>query len=141
MTSVFLWFFRRVKKLTSFCGISEKFSKIIRQNLQKSLTLFVNSAIILNRVSIDIWHAGGVFTVLDELKTANKVVGIKQLRKAIVAGKVKKVFLAADADPLLTDPLAEQCRELAITVITVPTMHQLGAACDISVDAAAAAIL
>jgi len=79
--------------------------------------------------------------VLDELKTANKVVGIKQLRKAIAAGKVKKVFLAADADPMLTDPLAEQCRERKIDVISVPTMRQLGAACSISVDAAAAAIL
>lgn len=79
--------------------------------------------------------------MLDELKTANKVVGIKQLRKAIAAGKVKKVFLAADADPMLTDPLAEQCRERKIDVISVPTMRQLGAACSISVDAAAAAIL
>ena len=79
--------------------------------------------------------------MLDELKTANKVVGIKQLRKAIASGKVKKVFLAADADPMLTDPLAEQCRERKIDVISVPTMRQLGAACSISVDAAAAAIL
>lgn len=79
--------------------------------------------------------------MLDELKTANKVVGIKQLRKAIAAGKVKKVFLAEDADPMLTGPVAEQCRAQKITVISVPTMRQLGAACDISVDAAAAAIL
>ena len=79
--------------------------------------------------------------MLDELKTANKVVGIKQLRKAMAAGKVKKVFLAADADPLLTDPVAEQCRQRNIDVVSVPTMHQLGAACDISVNAAVAAIL
>ncbi|MBQ6432312.1 MAG: ribosomal L7Ae/L30e/S12e/Gadd45 family protein [Oscillospiraceae bacterium] len=79
--------------------------------------------------------------MLDELKTANKVVGIKQLRKAIAAGKVKKVFLAADADPMLTEPVAEQCRARDIAVISVPTMRQLGAACSISVDAAAAAIL
>ena len=79
--------------------------------------------------------------MLDELKTANKVVGIKQLRKALAAGKVKKVFLAADADPMLTDPVAEQCRALEIAVVSVPTMRQLGAACDISVAAAAAAIL
>lgn len=79
--------------------------------------------------------------MLDELKTANKVVGIKQLRKAIAAGNVKKVFLAADADPMLTEPVAEQCRAQKIDVISVPTMRQLGAACSISVDAAAAAIL
>lgn len=79
--------------------------------------------------------------MLDELKTANKVVGIKQLRKAMAAGKVRKVFLAADADPMLTEPLAEQCRAQQIEVISVPTMHQLGAACNIPVKAAVAAIL
>lgn len=79
--------------------------------------------------------------MLDELKTAHKVVGIKQLRKAIAAGTVKKVFLAADADPMLIDPVAERCRALKIEVISVPTMRQLGAACGISVEAAAAAIL
>ena len=79
--------------------------------------------------------------MLDELKTANKVVGIKQLRKAMAAGKVRKVFLAADADPMLTEPIAEQCRARQIEVISVPTMHQLGAACGIPVKAAVAAIL
>ena len=79
--------------------------------------------------------------MLEELKTARKVVGIKQLRKALNAGGVQKVFIAEDADPLLTDPIAERCRQLDIPVISVPTMKQLGAACNISVDAAAAAIL
>ena len=79
--------------------------------------------------------------MLDELKTANKVVGIKQIRKAMAAGRVKKVFLAADADPMLTEPIAEQCRARQIDVISVPTMQQLGAACGIPVKAAAAAIL
>ncbi len=79
--------------------------------------------------------------MLDELKTANKVVGIKQFRKAMAAGKVRKVFLAADADPLLTEPIAEQCRTQEIEVISVPTMRQLGAACGIPVNAAVAAIL
>ena len=79
--------------------------------------------------------------MLEELKTARKVVGIKQLRKALNAGSVKKVFIAEDADPLLTDPIAERCRQLDIPVISVPTMKQLGAACSICVGAAVAAIL
>ena len=79
--------------------------------------------------------------MLDDLKTAHKVVGIKQLRKALTAGGVKTVYLAEDADPALTDPIAQQCRREQIPVVFVPTMKQLGAACDISVDAAAAAIL
>ena len=80
-------------------------------------------------------------SVLDELKTASKVVGIKQLRKAMAAGTVKKVFLAKDADPMLTEAIEQRCRECDITVIYVPTMKQLGAACEISVAAAAAAIV
>ena len=79
--------------------------------------------------------------MLEELKTARKVVGIKQLRKALNAGGVQKVFIAEDADPLLTDPIAERCRQLNIPVISVPTMKQLGAACSICVGAAVAAIL
>lgn len=79
--------------------------------------------------------------MLDELKTPQKVVGVKQLLKALSRGQVKKVFIAKDADPMLTEPVIEQCSRAAIAVILVPTMRQLGAACDISVDAAAAAIL
>ena len=79
--------------------------------------------------------------MLEELKSAKKVVGIKQLRKALNAGGVQKVFIAEDADPLLTDPIAERCRQLNIPVISVPTMKQLGAACSICVGAAVAAIL
>lgn len=79
--------------------------------------------------------------MLDELKTASKVVGIKQLRKALAAGTVKKVFLAKDADPMLIEPILKCCEETNTTVIYVATMKQLGAACEISVAAAAAAIV
>lgn len=80
--------------------------------------------------------------MLDELKTAtSKVVGIKQLRKALSSGTAKKVFLAEDADPMLTDPIARACKEIGTAVEYVETMKQLGSACAISVSAAAAAIL
>lgn len=79
--------------------------------------------------------------MLDELKTGQKVVGIKQLRKALNAGVAKKVFIALDADPALTEPLVEQCHSTNVDVISVPTMKQLGDACNISVAAAAAAII
>jgi large subunit ribosomal protein L7A len=79
--------------------------------------------------------------LLEELKAAEKVVGVRQIRKAFAAGTVKKVFLAKDADPLLTEPLARQCEAAAVSVTYVSTMKQLGAACEISVPAAAAAIV
>ncbi len=79
--------------------------------------------------------------MLEELKTPNKLVGIKQLRKALEAGGVKKVFIAENADPYLTAPLEDRCIALMIPVEPVPTMKQLGTACGISVPAAVAAIL
>lgn len=79
--------------------------------------------------------------MLEELKTADKVVGIKQLRKALADGRVKKAFIAEDADPALTAPIIAQCQETNVTVISVATMRQLGEACRIPVNAAAAAIV
>ena len=79
--------------------------------------------------------------MLDELKTQRKVVGMKQLRKALKNGQILRVFLAQDADPRLTDPLAEECARLHVELIEVPSMKELGTACGIAVGAAAAGIL
>lgn len=79
--------------------------------------------------------------MLDELKTQRKVVGVKQLRKSLKSGQVIRVFIAANADPRLTEPLEEECVRLGVELIVVPTMAELGKACGISVGAAAAGIL
>lgn len=67
------------------------------------------------------------------------IVGAKQLRKAMRAGTVKQVFLAANADPDLTSPLADACAREGIGVSWVRSMAELGRACGIEVGAAAAA--
>ena len=79
--------------------------------------------------------------MLDELKTAKRIVGIKQLRRALSSGNVRKVFLAEDADPRLTEPLESLCESLGVSCVLVPQMHELGNACGIDVGAAAAGIL
>lgn len=79
--------------------------------------------------------------MLEELKTDRKVVGVKQLRKVLNAGNAKKVFVAMDADPALTEPIVAQCTDSGVAVVRVPTMKQLGEACNISVAAAVAAIV
>ncbi len=79
--------------------------------------------------------------MLDELKGARKVVGIKQLRRALGAGSVCKAFLADDADPRLTEPLAELCGELGVETERVGSMKELGKAAGIDIGAAAAGIL
>ena len=68
-------------------------------------------------------------------------VGAKQLKKAVNAGTAQHVFLAENADPALTQPLAELCGEYQIQITWVATMADLGSACGIEVGAAAAAVL
>jgi len=69
------------------------------------------------------------------------VVGAKQLRKAVSSGKARCVYLAQDADPILTDPLEKLCRQQALPIAWVKTMAELGRLCGIEVGATAAAVL
>ena len=69
------------------------------------------------------------------------VVGSKQLRKALRAGRIAYVYLAENADPAVTDPLEELCSELHIQITWVHSMAELGRMCGIEVGAAAAAVL
>jgi large subunit ribosomal protein L7A len=79
--------------------------------------------------------------MLSELSAREKIVGIKQLRKALRDHKAAKVFVAQDADPKLTGPILETCREDGVPLEEVSTMKELGIACDIEVGAAVAALL
>ena len=56
--------------------------------------------------------------MLEELNYAARIVGVKQLRRALADGRVRKVFLADDADPALTDPIREACTLAGIPVET-----------------------
>ena len=80
----------------------------------------------------------GDLPVLSRQKLA---VGAKQLRKAVRAGTVRCVYLAENADPALTQPLAELCADNQIQITWVASMETLGSACGIEVGAAAAAVL
>ena len=79
--------------------------------------------------------------MITELASKEKVIGVKQSRKAIRDGRAKRVFLACDADPTITDPVAENCQALGIPVDDAYTMAQLGHACRITVGAAVVAVL
>ena len=78
----------------------------------------------------------GDLTVLKKFKT---VVGAKQLRKALENRKAKFVFLAENADPALTEPIAALCQQNRVSYTWVGSMSDLGRACGIEVGAAAAA--
>lgn len=77
----------------------------------------------------------------ERLLNANKVVGIKQLRRAIRDGRVETVFLAENVDPWISDEVYELALKAGLVPVRVATMQQLGQACGISVGAATAAIL
>ena len=78
---------------------------------------------------------------LADLSGRRVVVGAKQLRKALEKGTAKCVFLAENADPALTEPISEMCRQQNIHITWVRTMAELGRACGIEVGAAAAAVV
>lgn len=67
------------------------------------------------------------------------IVGARQLRKALARRSVDRVFLARDADPAITAPLEELSRQQGVACVWVDKMSDLGRACGIEVDAAAAA--
>ena len=77
----------------------------------------------------------------ERLTSNRKVIGTKQLRKALKAGRVRTAYVAADADPILREPLFEQCRSADVELVEVATMKELGRLCGIHVGAACAALL
>lgn len=76
---------------------------------------------------------------LSQLSGKRTVAGAKQLRKAVLAGTVKQVFLAANADPAITEPIEALCQQHQVECAWVRSMTDLGRACGIEVGAAAAA--
>ena len=59
--------------------------------------------------------SGGI-PVITELASLEKVIGVKQSRKAVREGRAKRVYLACDADPAITDPVADSCASAGIPV-------------------------
>lgn len=76
-----------------------------------------------------------------DLSGANKVVGVKQTKRAIEGGRAARVILAKDADPRVTGPIGELCAQRGVAVEQAGSMKELGSACGIAVGCAAAALL
>lgn len=77
--------------------------------------------------------------MLSELKNNEKVVGARQVRRAVTSGRAKTLFAARDADPALTAELVSLAEEHGVAVQWVDTMRELGRSCGIAVGAAVAA--
>ena len=78
---------------------------------------------------------------LGQISRDRVIVGAKQLRKALRTGRVRQVYLAQNADPAVTEPLAMACSESCIPVAWICSMSELGRACGIDVGAATAALV
>ena len=77
----------------------------------------------------------------EELKEAKKVIGAKQVMKAVEKGLAVQVYVAQDADTRITEPLVLACQEKNIAVEQTASMSELGKSCGIEVGAAAVAVL
>ena len=70
-----------------------------------------------------------------------RVVGTKQVLRAMDEGKVAHAYVAQDADLLLTKRVVDRCYDMDIPCTQVESMEKLGRACGIDVKAAAAGLL
>jgi large subunit ribosomal protein L7A len=75
------------------------------------------------------------------LNCDNKVVGIKQVKRAIDKDETQTVFIAEDADENITKDVSKLCKDKQIQIVHVDNMDELGKACGIDINAAVAALL
>ncbi len=79
--------------------------------------------------------------MLEALKQASCVVGLKQSKKAVKDGAAARVYVARDAEHRVIAPVLELCAASGVEVVEADTMKELGAACGIDVGAAVVAVL
>ena len=70
-----------------------------------------------------------------------RVVGTKQVLRALDEGRIARAYVAQDADLLLTKRVVDRCYDMDIPCTQVKSMEKLGRACGIDVKAAAAGLL
>lgn len=64
-----------------------------------------------------------------------KYIGIKQVLKNVKEDKVKKVYIAKDAEQHVISELIDVCKEKSISITYVNTMSELGKKAGIEVGA------
>lgn len=79
------------------------------------------------------------YEVRTEIISYRVLVGAKQIRKALTSGSARRVYLACNADPAITEPILALCRQNGVPCAWVKSMKDLGEAAGIEVGAAAAA--
>ena len=72
---------------------------------------------------------------------ARKVVGTKQVTRALKAGTAARAYVANDADTFIFQQVVRAAEDAGIPCVRVETMKELGMACGVEVPTAAAAVL
>ncbi|MDD3242269.1 MAG: ribosomal L7Ae/L30e/S12e/Gadd45 family protein [Eubacteriales bacterium] len=70
-----------------------------------------------------------------------RVVGAKQVLRALEGGRVEKVFLGLDADDHILRRFRALCKEHNVPYEEIESMKELGAACHIDIGAAVACLV
>jgi len=79
--------------------------------------------------------------MVDKLDQNKVVIGKKQTLRALLKNEAEKVYISKDADFHVTEPIVDVCKENGVEIIYFDNMRELGTACGIDVNAAAAAVL
>ena len=66
------------------------------------------------------------------------IIGAKQVKNAIMAGKAAKVYIASDCDSVISDPVKELAESNNLEIIYISTRKELGGMCGIDVKASCA---
>ncbi len=74
------------------------------------------------------------------IKSSDKVVGTKQVIKAIMDGTLRCVIVSDDADEYMVDKVEKAAKGAGLKVYHTPSMVELGKACGIEVSALTAGI-
>jgi large subunit ribosomal protein L7A len=74
-------------------------------------------------------------------KPKSRLAGLKQVLRALEAGRAAAVVLADDADDHIRRRVRSRCVELGIQCFDGPAMAELGALCRLDVGAAVACVL
>ena len=77
---------------------------------------------------------------LNELAVPERVVGEREVRRAIEKGILRKMFVAADSDEKVIKPMREAVVGLGVEVEEVDSKLKLGRACAIDRPAAVAGL-
>ena len=79
---------------------------------------------------------------MDALRAGGKkVVGTKQVIRALKAGTVSRVYAASDADTFIYQQIIRAAEDAGVTCVRVPSMKELGMICGVEVPTAAAGLL